>query len=183
MEEQEQQPQPTLSLTERDRELIAEQLRIQHAESDIERQNFTAAYVIAKKFAYETDLAEMDSDTVEDMVMKLGMQVYPRKNQYGLRSFQPQNPSGEPIGVPPGAPLERALGNWRDQYAEAATDPDELYFDFEYIHPFDDGNGRVGQLMWAIDNKRRYGQWPTALPPDYAELKARYTGQPPQSTE
>jgi len=32
------------------------------------------------------------------------------------------------------------------------TDPNEFYFDFEEIHPWHDGNGRVGSLLWNLMN-------------------------------
>ena len=47
-----------------------------------------------------------------------------------------------------------------------ALTPEEVYVEFEKIHPFEDGNGRVGDLLWKIAMARTTGKWPEELPPD-----------------
>jgi len=52
-----------------------------------------------------------------------------------------------------GAPyteIFRLLTNLCDAYALGQVNPDEFYFEFEKIHPFEDGNGRVGTILWNL---------------------------------
>ena len=51
-------------------------------------------------------------------------------------------------------------------YAEGELDAISLYREFEEIHPFEDGNGRVGDLLWKIAITRETGNWPEEIPPD-----------------
>ena len=46
------------------------------------------------------------------------------------------------------------------------VNPDRLYEWFEQIHPFIDGNGRTGHLVWAFAMTRLNGVWPRTLPPN-----------------
>jgi Fic family protein len=63
---------------------------------------------------------------------------------------------------------------WCEAYAMAEKSPDELFYEFEATHPFNDGNGRVGHLMWALAIVRGGGTWPIILPPEFSELEKKY---------
>jgi len=51
-----------------------------------------------------------------------------------------------------------------DSDANAAN---RLYYDFQQMHPFGDGNGRVGWLIWLMLKYVETGQWLCDFPPDY----------------
>jgi hypothetical protein len=46
------------------------------------------------------------------------------------------------------ANIERAMNNLVSAITEGRVTADEAYQEFERIHPFVDGNGRVGAILW-----------------------------------
>ncbi len=57
--------------------------------------------------------------------------------------------------VPPHGKIKPLMTQFIKRFAEGNTDPLTMHYEFEKIHPFVDGNGRVGRLLWAWDLLRR----------------------------
>lgn len=156
-------------ITEIDRRLILRQCELQGATSPEEVADFTSAYGWAKGFAESFDLATLTKEEVLSLAQDLGFRTIPSTGGR-YRSVPVTFASGD-SGLNP-QEIPRVMENWAEAYAEGHLRPVDLYREFELIHPFVDGNGRVGDLLWKIAKKRKTGLWPQDLPPDFFGLGA-----------
>jgi Fic family protein len=163
-------------LNEDDLKLIVLQCEHQRDTSPEAVAGFTAAYADAKL----TRINELD--TVARIMSKIkewGRLIKPKENHYGWRNvnvFVRFNETPSPQIVP------RMMEHYCDEYWRYVffqgdrsnvywKTADQLYRDFEEIHPFIDGNGRVGHLLWAIAKRELEGEWPMTLPPDFWSIQ------------
>ncbi|MBA3679507.1 Fic family protein [Candidatus Saccharibacteria bacterium] len=65
------------------------------------------------------------------------------------------------------ANVPNAMQSYCEAFVEKRLDTaDEAYRLFEEIHPFNDGNGRVGWLLWCLHHVVQGEAWPIASAPD-----------------
>jgi len=167
-----------MTLTEDDIELVILQCEHQQDTAPEAIAAFTAAYLEAKTISINELIR--GPDIIQDKVIEWAKLIKPKENQYGYRTIPVVagfNATLKPQLVP------RAMIGWCEAYwwtlfkesksistSNAIPSPplsaDILYKQFEEIHPFRDGNGRVGHLLWAIAIRELEGNWPLALPPD-----------------
>lgn len=145
-------------LTEVDVILIKKQCEHQHADTPSELIRFALAYAEAKI------LSRLGVPPTEDLVNRWAKLIVPYWNdKYRLVPITLHNQVG---GLKP----ELIPGAMEKYYAliENMT-AEEAYFEFERIHPYYDGNGRVGHLIWALKMTKEKREWPTHLPPKMPE--------------
>lgn len=117
-----------------------------------------ANLAVAVDFA-RTALRKDRSLTVRNIKI-LGVLVEPRINVNGFRTL-PVFIDGQMAGVHPSS-IDTAINALCEAFNDHRIGCADLYQEFETIHPFADGNGRVGFVLYNIFN---YGDYGRALRP------------------
>lgn len=151
-------------LTATDIQLVNKQCELQHAQSQEQVEGFANAYLEAKKLALNFDeINSLTSEKIEAFILQLA-EMIEKRNHKGYRQV-PVTFAGGGSALSPDL-IPRAMESFSNVYAEGSLNPIEAYTEFEKIHPFEDGNGRLGDLLWKIGVTRDTGKWPEDLPPD-----------------
>jgi hypothetical protein len=157
-------------LTAEDQKSIIAQCEYQGDTSDEDILGFAAAYADAKSLT-EGDL-RLSPKNVHELILRWARLTEPR-NIKGVRTTPITFANGNSALAP--NLIDQALQNFEQEYAMLLEDKtederynrDKLFFNFENIHPFEDGNGRVGDLLWKVLSYAIDKKWPYGLPPEY----------------
>jgi len=96
-------------------------------------------------------LAETQGTVTVQFVKDLGLFVDPKQNEFGYRRVQvffantlhfTMGEAAKPEHIE--EQVETLVGAWLDE----RVTPEEFYHHFQMIHPFLDGNGRVGAILF-----------------------------------
>ena len=103
-----------------------------------------------------------------DLVVTLGKLIEPQQNARGIRTLpiQIKGFTNHPVDLP-----HRVEHLGSHYFNTPDMTADEWYFRFEVIHPFNDGNGRVGSLIWNMLN---FSLDDLRVPPQFSALYERY---------
>ncbi len=151
-------------LTPTDIQLVERQCELQHATSPEQRLGFAKAYAAAKQLAQnEAKLEALNAELLHELILEWAALIESR-NQKGFRRVVVRFANGTTALAP--ELVGRAMQQYVELYAGKNFMPEEAYREFELIHPLEDGNGRLGDLLWKIAVTRETGAWPESLPPD-----------------
>ncbi len=160
------------NLSETDIFLVKKQCEIQSATSKEQIEGFAIAYSGAKKLAANEDkLNQLNSEDVEALILEWAVLIE-KRNEKGYRkvpvTFQNGSKALDAEKIP------QAIKGFCQGFESFLKDPTEderlntalLYTEFEKIHPLEDGNGRLGDILWKILETKKNGNWPEELPPN-----------------
>lgn len=90
-----------------------------------------------------------DASVLIDVIKDLALFIEPEKNRLGYRIVPVTKQGGLVIGVP-AEQIPVAMHNLAEAVVENRISADRTYMEFERIHPFIDGNGRVGAILFNM---------------------------------
>lgn len=118
---------------------------IRYCAEEVERQQDSPMAVgwmcEAWAFAYDQHAAELPLTTA--LIECVGMLVHPEENPYGFRRVAVR--VGDHL-CPDWQEIPPRMAKW--VAALNAVTPEEAYREFQEIHPFRDGNGRTGKILY-----------------------------------
>jgi len=180
-------------LTDIDQQLIIRQCELQTEgnPTDAEILGMAVVYTEAKDKSSDRNwIMSLTPEALLDTIDEWSVIIDPineknRKTQEG-RAYRHQdakfkkdgtiNTAASPDEIPEAMQRWAAfyLQTLRENYQSNVTMPEEetrdtaqgLYDMFESIHPYSDGNGRLGDILWKLIMKSGTKEWPEELPPD-----------------
>ena len=147
--------------------IILKECKTQDAMTPEEVARFAVAYTMASD-----QCISMEQHFGHVMVRRLANIIVPETGgRYRKVPVHFSDPTWKGLDHPL---IHRAMDNLLSAAAKGYISADEFYQEFQKIHPFTDGNGRVGHILWKILKCRDGVSWdPFAIsgPPMFLSMR------------
>jgi Fic/DOC family len=119
-------------------------------EEEVRRQRDDPVEVPNLFYAWDYAVDHNPSILTVDFILQLGFLAKPSVNNRGFRKY-PIRIGYDTRSNERDIPVQ--VIQLCELYNEGRLTPQELYMEYEYIHPFGDGNGRTGKILFNWANK------------------------------
>ena len=145
--------------------LSAAQIRFCAVECRLQQSGEESVADMCEALIWAIEVATLELPLTLAFIRRLGEKVEPSKNEHGFRVMPVYFQGDRTKQALDPTHIQQALNSLLEHGTNLS--PDEKYIEFQKIHPFNDGNGRVGAILYNVFWKGGENIKHPVIPPNF----------------